>query len=342
MIVNWHSGHWLLLLWVVPIIAIAMLLTARWQAKAARSFAKPTMLARLAPGASVLSRFVKIVLVTIALASLVVAVARPRYGTYMKDITTSGLDVCVVLDVSRSMLADDLKPNRLERAKSDILDLADRLEGDRVGLVVFAGTPVMKVPMTTNMSFFKTTLNDVDTTAAPLGGSDIGTAIVKALDSMQERYDRQQAIVLISDGEHHGDFPEEAAKLAKERNVQIVTVGLGDPDEGGRIPARDQSSGLTWLQYNGQEVWSVLQEDVLQDLATKTGGAYIPARTRVYDLGEIYEKQLSGMGSVISDVQKRQRFRERFQIFAALAFGLLVIESLISSLRKRSTRTVST
>ena len=165
---------------------------------------------------------------------------------------------------------------------------------------------------------------------------------MKALDVMQERYDRQQAIVLISDGEHHGDFPEDAANLAKERNVRVITVGLGDPDEGGRIPARDQPKGTAWLQYNGQEVWSVLQEDVLRDLATETSGAYVPARTRVYDLGEIYENHLSGMGSVISDVQKRQRYRERFQIFAALAFGLLVIESLVSALRKRNTRTVST
>lgn len=334
MTINWHSADWLILLWAIPLVSFLLIHAVRRQYQLARVFAEPAMLRRLAPAVSVATRVVKVLLICLALASLVIAVARPRYGMYMTDVSTSGLDVCVVLDVSRSMLASDAQPSRLEHAKSDIVDLAEKLAGDRMGLVVFAGAPVMKVPLTTNLEFFKKTLTEIDTTSAPLGGSDIGTAIVKALESMQDRPDRQQTIVLLSDGEHHGDFPTEAARLAKERNVRIICVGIGDPDEGGRIPVETTTGRRGWLQHHGQEIWSTLEESVLTRLASETSGAYIPAKTTVYDLGEIYETQLAGLNQVVTDVQKRQRYRERFQIFAALALGLLIIESLASALRR--------
>ncbi len=341
MTINWDSANWLILLWAIPLVSFLLLHAVRKQHSLASAFAAPTMLQRLAPAVSIAARIVKVLLICVALASLVIAVARPRYGMYMTDVSTSGLDVCVVLDVSRSMLVSDSKPNRLEHAKSDLLDLAEKLDGDRIGLVVFAGAPVMKVPLTTNLTFFRSTLNQIDTNSAPLGGSDIGSAIVKALDTMQDRPDRQQTIVLVSDGEHHGDFPEEAARLASERNVRIIAVGIGDTDEGGRIPYTAPDGQRSWLLHHGQEVWSTLEESVLRRLASETSGAYIPARTSVYDLGEVYETQLTGLNQVITDVQKRRRFRERFQIFAALALGLLLIESLILALRPRENRVVT-
>ncbi len=335
---RWHDPGWLNTLWAVPLVALLLLLAARWQRRATGRFVSPVMLPRLGPVRDSVRTAVKGLLLICAVASLAIAAARPLFGTYLEDITTSGSDLCIVLDVSRSMLADDVKPSRLERAKSDILDLVNRLQGDRVGLVVFAGSPALKVPLTTDTEFFRSVLNDVDPTAAPVGGSMLSKAILKALESMESRYDRQQVIVLISDGEDHDSFPEEAAKAAADRGVRIVCVGLGDPVDGARIPLRDARGNLSYLQYNGEEVWSRLREDVLQQLAKATQGAYIPARTRVYDLGEIYENYVASTSGAEAELQKRRRFRERFQIFAALAFFCLISESIISAWRRKPRR----
>lgn len=332
--IDWFEPNWLLTLWVVPIVAFLLFAAARWRARTLQQFASATMLSRLAPATDGSRRILKVVLVVVALLCLLLAIARPRYGTYMQDISTSGTDVYILLDVSRSMLAEDAKPNRLERAKSDIVDLANRLQGDRIGLIAFAGTAVLKVPLTTDVDFFRTELAQVTTDTTPRGGSMIGNAILKALQSMESRFDRQQVIVLITDGEDQDSFPDQAAAAAAERDVQIITVGIGDPDEGGRIPIRGRSGGLAYLQHNGQEVWSVLREDTLKGLAETTGGAYIPARTSVYDLGDIYENHLSSITRAKTDVQRRKRLRERYQLFAAIAFFCLVTDGLVSVFRE--------
>lgn len=336
--INWFDTSRLVALWAVPLVVAVLILAHRWHARAARRFASNTMFARLAPRTDAFRVGLRIVLVAVAVAAIVIAMARPRYGSYLQDITTSGSDVCILLDVSRSMLAEDVKPNRLERAKADILDLVDRLQGERVGLIVFAGTPLMKVPLTTDVDFFRSALRTVDPTAVPRGGSMLGDAILKALDSMESRYDRRQIIVLISDGEDHDSFPEQAAAAAGERDVEIISVGLGDPEQGARIPERDASGNLEYLRHDGQEVWSVLREDVLRELAQVTGGAYIPARTRVYDLGDIYENHLFDTADTSDDLQRRRRYRERYQIFAGLALLCLVVEGLSSAYRREPGR----
>ena len=261
------------------------------------------------------------------------AVARPKFGVYFEQVTTRGVDLFVVLDVSRSMLAQDVRPNRLERAKSDILDLLSRLEGDRVGLIVFAGAPVVQVPLTMDHGFFRIALNDVDTDSAPRGGTLIGDALRKAMESMETRPDRDQAIVLITDGEDQDSFPREAAEQAAERNIHIITVGLGDTGEGARIPQRSESGGLSYVQQDGQEVWSKMDETLLRDLATTTSGAYVPARTFSYDLGQIYDDQLAQLAQGELSSEKRQRFREQFQWFGGLALMLLLTEMLVPAYR---------
>ncbi|MFK7822455.1 MAG: VWA domain-containing protein [Planctomycetaceae bacterium] len=331
--IDWYSPGWLLSLWVVPVLGFFLFSAVRWRSRNAESFASAGMLKRLAPNSSVFSRYAKALLVLVATTCLLIAIARPRWGTYMQDVSTSGSDIFVVLDVSRSMLAEDVRPNRLDRAKSDILDLVAKAEGDRVGLIAFAGTPLLQVPLTTDLDFFRSTLTELSTDVVPRGGSMLGDAILKALKAMESRFDRQQVIVLVTDGEDQDSFPEEAAKAAAERGVKIVSVGLGDPIDGARIPVRDGSGNLSYVQYNGAEVWSILKEDTLKELAETTGGAYIPARTSVYDLGEIYENHLSAITEDPNDTQQRERLHERFQWFAAFAFFCLLVEGFLSSFR---------
>jgi Ca-activated chloride channel family protein len=245
------------------------------------------------------------------------------------DVTARGIDLFVVLDVSKSMLAQDVAPSRLQRAKSDIRDLLDKLQGHRVGLIAFAGAPVVQVPLTSDQGFFLEMLESLDTDSAPRGGSLIGDAIRKALEALPPRSDRDQVLLVITDGEDHDSFPDEAAQLAAQRQVKIFTVGMGDDIQGQRIPLRDDQGQLSYLKYEGQEVWSKMDERLLRRIALSTGGAYVPAKTRAYDLGQIYQhlSQLT-MGQIHS--ARQQRYRHRFQWFAAAGLGLLLLETMIS------------
>ncbi|MEO8498506.1 MAG: VWA domain-containing protein, partial [Planctomycetota bacterium] len=260
---------------------------------------------------------------------LIFAAARPRWGVYFEDVQSRGVDMFVLLDVSRSMLAEDVAPNRLERAKSDIRDLLQYLQGDRVGLIAFAGAAVVQTPLTTDQGFFRLVLDDTDSDSAPRGGSLIGDAIRTALEAMEPRQDRDQVIVLITDGEDHDSFPTEAAKAAAERDVKVICVGLGDTEEGRRIPIRDEAGNLSYMKHDGQEVWSKMDEAVLKEIAVTTKGAYIPAKTTAYDLGKVYSDHLAGLTRGEINAEKRKRYRERFQLFVVLGLAALLLEMVI-------------
>lgn len=333
----WENPGVLLLLWILPLVAGLLVYAHRKRLAAASRFADPAMVARLMPPLRGPRPWIKAAAVLLGLGLLIVAGARPRFGVYFEKVTQRGADVFLLLDVSRSMTAEDVAPNRLERAKSDIRDLLSRLVGDRVGLVVFAGKPVVKVPLTTDQGFFLSVLDEVDVRSAPRGGTLIGDAIRRAMEAMPERRDRDQALVLITDGEDQESYPEDAAKQAAERGIKIFCVGLGDSREGARIPLRE-SSGLSYLRYQGQEHWSKVNDDLLKELALLTNGAYIPAGTKAYDLGQVYEEHLAGLtrGQVQED--KRKRYREQFQLFVCLGVALLLLEMAIPShCRQRST-----
>lgn len=329
----WETPVLLFVLWLVPLAGGALIYAHRKRKATAGRFADATMVERLMPAFQTSRQWVKAVVLMAALTCLVISAARPRFGVVFEEVSGRGVDLFILLDVSRSMLATDVAPNRLDRAKSDIVDLLQRLEGDRVGLIVFAGAPVVQVPLTTDHGFFRMVLNDVDPDSAPRGGSLIGDAIRKAMESMEARIDRDQVIVLITDGEDHDSFPAEAAKQAGERNIRIISVGLGDTGEGARIPQRNENGSLTFLQHDGQEVWSKMDERLLKEIALTTSGAYVPAQTRAYDLGRIYDDHLSKLTRGEIRAEKRKRYREQFQLFGLLGLSLLLIEMMIPAFR---------
>ncbi len=325
----WETPSLLFALWIVPLVGAVRIYAHRKRRATARRFADAAMVKRLMPSFRSSRQWVKAIVLMLAIGTLIVAAARPRFGVFFEEVTGRGVDLFVLLDVSRSMLAEDVAPNRLERAKSDIRDLLQKLVGDRAGLIVFAGAPVVQVPLTTDHGFFRMVLEDIDPNSAPRGGSLIGDAIRKALEAMPEQRGRDQVIVLITDGEDHDSFPTEAAKLAAERNVRIISVGLGDTGEGARIPRQDQQGSRSFLRHEGQEVWSKMDERLLKEIALTTSGAYVPARTRAYDLGSIFDKHLSKLTRGEIHSEKRKRYRERFQLFAALGLALLLVEMLV-------------
>jgi Ca-activated chloride channel homolog len=321
----------LLLLWLLPGIAALLVYAQKRRMAAARRFVDPPMIARLMPELRGPRPRIKGTLLLLGLALLIVAAARPQHGVTLEKVKQHhGVDCFVLLDVSRSMLAEDVAPNRLDRAKSDIRDLLKKLGGDRVGLIVFAGKPVLKAPLTTDAGFFNIVLDDIDTRSAPRGGTLIGDAIRKALDSLPPAGDYDQILVLLTDGEDQDSFPLEAAKEAATRGVKIFTVGLGDSAEGARIPVRDASGRLEYVKDEGKEHWSKTDQSVLQKIASATGGAHVSAGTRTYDLGQVYEDRLAelarGEGQQDKDQQRR---KDQYQIYLALALVLLAVERLL-------------
>ncbi len=230
------------------------------------------------------------------------------------------------------MLAQDVPPSRLGRAKADVAALVNRLEGERVGLIAFAGQAVVKCPLTVDYDAFRRTLDELDTGSAPRGGTAIGDAIRKALEVFHARAERDQAILLITDGDDQQSYPLEAAAVAAERHVTIFTVGLGDADQGARVPVgADAKSGAgspPFVEYEGQQVWSKLDNSLLKEIALKTSGVYVPVGIKAYDLGELYADYLQGRQGAEDDGHKRLRRGEQFQIFLALALFALLADLL--------------
>jgi Ca-activated chloride channel family protein len=315
----------LLFLWLIPVLAFLLRYAYKKKCQAAERFLAMAMQERLMPKRNSFRILFRSIVLLVSILFSLIAISGPMFGVYFEEVSRKGADIFVLLDVSRSMLAEDVAPNRLKRAKSDIKDLLQSVVGDRIGLIVFAGKPMVKVPLTTDHVFYNEILDSVDTNSAPRGGTAIGDAIRKALDTMPPESNRDQAIVLITDGDDQESMPIEAAKEAAARNVRILAVGLGDMVEGGRIPIRDSSGNLTYLKHEGREVWSKVNEQTLKEIAQQTEGVYIPADTRTFDLGRIYVDYLSRLKGGEYQVEQRKKFRQQYQIFLVAAVLLLFV-----------------
>jgi Ca-activated chloride channel family protein len=297
------------------------------------AFATANLHGALTPSVSPGRRRAKAALTLLGLACLVAAAMGPRWGFEYEEVRQKGIDVMVLMDVSRSMLAEDATPSRLERAKQDVRDLLRVLGGDRIGLLTFAGSATLSCPLTTDYSFFRLALDEVDTRSTSQMGSRLGDAIEKAVACFDDELDRHKAIVMFSDGEDHDTDAIEAAKNAyEEHGVRIFTVGLGDAAEGARIPIR-RGAETTYLLHEGQEVWSKLNSGLLESLARDGGGAYVPAGTANFDVEGFYERYIGSQEKKEFGTNRVKRYFARFQWFAGPGLALLVISSLISERR---------
>jgi len=330
---EWQHPQWLYLILPLGAVWLALsLYSRRRRRRAAEAFVAQAMWSRILPADSLARFWVKLILRQTALMTGLVALAGPRFGTQYEQVVPRGADLYVLIDVSRSMLAEDVPPSRLGRAKADVAALLNRLEGERVGLIAFAGQAVVKCPLTVDYDAFRRSLDELDPASAPRGGTAIGDAIRKALEVFQPRADRDQAILLITDGDDQQSYPLEAAAVAAERHVTVFTVGLGDADHGARIPQGAESK--SFLEYQGQQVWSKLDGSLLKEIALKTSGVYVPAGTRAYDLGDLYAKYLQGRRGSEEQGRKRIRRADQFQIFLALALLALLADSFTRPYRR--------
>lgn len=325
--------RWLNLLWA----ALAVALLGAWgvwqRRRALRLFASLRLLPRLTPGVSWVRGGVRLALVTCALLAIAAAAIGPRWGEREQRVGTRGIDVMILLDVSKSMLARDLRPNRLERAKLAIRDdLLPALAGDRVGLIAFAGNAVMKCPLTSDYGFFRLALDDATVNSVARGGTMIGDAIRMAGEALaSDQLDTHKLIVLITDGEDHESFPvEAAANLWKDRQIPVVALALGDEREGARVPVGGDA-GDAYLEYKGQTVWSKANFDQLRQVAAASDlNRFVPVGTKNFDLGEIYRT------AVVPFVDFKERSEtqriplpSQYHPFALAALALVLVDSLL-------------
>lgn len=325
----------LYLLWVIPLLAAILLYAAHKRRQALERFAEPALLAHISTTVSAVRRRWKAVLLLAAFAFAVVALARPAWNPVAQEVQRKGRDVVFLLDVSKSMLAEDLAPNRLERAKLLILDSVEKLRGDRVALVVFAGTAVVKCPLTHDYGFLRMALEEVSPGSVTRGGTLIGDAIRAAIEQVFDNQERDfRDVVLITDGEDHESFPVEAARKLGELGVRLIAIGLGDENQGKRIPITGADGRRTFLKYNGQEVWSKLDADSLRTMVDATpGGRYLNVATGTIDLGDVYVKLIASAGRTELGATMIERYEEKFQIFLTLAFILLCLETALRERR---------
>ncbi|MBX3389800.1 MAG: VWA domain-containing protein [Phycisphaeraceae bacterium] len=287
----------------------------------------------------------KIALVAAGLSSLMLALARPQADPVEETVNVRGRDVVFILDVSRSMLSRDAVPNRLARAKLWINDLVNTLQGDRVGLVAFAGAAVVKCPLTLDYGFFRMALDELSPASVPRGGTLIGDAIRKAMsDVFEPGPGRYRDIVLITDGEDQGSFPAEAAKQAAEQGVRLIVIGIGSEIEGAPVPAGEKSD-TRYLEYQGERVRSRLDETTLAKIAEAAtraagdsggGGVFLNVGTGTINLDKVYHDLAGSSEKREVETKSNVVYRELFPYFLVIAALCLAVEPTIGGRRRIS------
>jgi len=319
--------HWL---WLVVAAAALAVIGLRRRRRLLALLAEQPLLARLAPSLDLSRAWFRAAVSVLALAALTLAIMDPRWGMEVEQVQRRGLDVMFVVDVSRSMLARDATPSRLERAKQFVSDAIDSLGGDRVGLVDFAGVAAVRTPLTLNHAALRQAVQALTPKASNRGGSMLGDAIRLAARSFPSTGIGSRAIIVLSDGEDMGSEPAEAAKAAlEEHEARVFTIGLGDARDGARIP---MSNGQ-FLVHEGQEVWSKMNPDTLRAVAQAGGGAFVQAGTAQVDMAAVCQDALSGLDRVDQQSSLVKRQTPRFQWFAGAALLLLIVESLVTDRR---------
>lgn len=305
----------------------------KWKKKAFESFGKFSTIENLIPNYSKTRENIKFFILLFYISALIIGIANPQIGTKMEEVKREGVDLMIALDLSNSMLSEDIKPNRLERARQAISRLIDKLEGDRIGLIVFAGDAYVQLPITTDYSAAKLFLATVNTSIIPSQGTAIGKAIKLSMNSFDMQNGQNKAIIIITDGENHEDDAIQQAKEANEQGVFIHTLGMG-LSKGGPIPIYNQNGDNIGYRKDkeGNTVISKLNEQMLQEIASNGNGTYVRANntqaglsTLFLEINKMEKKEIGTM--VFTD------YKDRFQLFIFIAL-LLVFFDLILLNRK--------
>src|SRR5438477_1871771 len=326
---------WLLLV-TVPLLA--WFLWWGWRRKQAliAQFVQSRLLAQLTVGVSALRQKIRLALAVLAVTSALLALARPQWGFDWEEAKQRGLDIVVGIDTSRSMLAEDVRPNRLARAKLAALDLMKLARNDRLALAPFAGAAFLQCPLTLDEQAFRQSVEALDVGIIPVGGTALTEVIETAKTAYKEEGDNFKILVLFTDGEDHDSGAIEAAEKAAKAGMRIFTVGVGTPN-GELLRVTDESGATSYIKDDqGNVVKSRLDEELLRKIASATGGFYLPLRA-ANAMATLYEQGLAPLPKSESSSRLIQRYHERFQWPLALAIAALLVEMLLPE-RKRAPR----
>jgi Ca-activated chloride channel homolog len=323
-----NMQYWWLML-IVLIIPVLFIMLSILRQKRLKRLADSQLWSSIRINHSKAKRNFKIVLLSFVALSLYFLVLNPQFGTKMQEVKRVGADIMIVLDISKSMLAEDLQPNRLEKSKQALEKFIERLEGDRIGLVLFAGEAYTQLPITADYAAAKLFLSSVSTDMISKQGTNISEAIKLGVESLGKDIGKNKAIILITDGEDHEADIESAISAASDKNIMIHTIGIGSTD-GVPIPEIKNGSFSGYkLDESGNTVVSKLNEKLLQDIASGSKGIYVRASNTGLGLNELMSK-IDELDKKAFNSKMFSEYEDQFHVFAWLALILLVFELIIS------------
>jgi Ca-activated chloride channel family protein len=335
---RFEDPQWMWALTLVPVLAGLAWLSGRRRRRALEQFADSPLLDRLAASVDMVARRWKLALQLAAVALLAVALARPQFGSRVETVRSVGQDIVIAVDLSESMLAEDVAPNRLGRAHLSILRLMDRLDGDRIGLVAFAADAFVQSPLTIDYAAAGMFLGAMQPDLMPIQGTDLGAALRVSLDALEESARDVKVLVLVTDAEdHEATYDAELARV-QELGVQlyVVVVGTG---EGVPIPVYDDEGARQGFlrDEDGNVVTTRVGEQALEDLARRADASVVRVVSGGTALDELVDEIARGEGEELDALQVT-RFEEQFQLFLGLALFLLVVDAVVSDRRRTEHR----
>jgi Ca-activated chloride channel family protein len=313
----------------IPVLILGIIFYNRWKRKSLALFGDSRLLKELMHSYSKGRTQIKNIFIILIFTLLIIGIANPQIGTKMEEVKREGVDLMIAIDLSNSMLAEDIKPNRLEKSKLAISRLIDKLEGDRIGLIVFAGEAYVQLPITTDYSAAKLFLSTVNTNIVPTQGTEITKAIDLSVQSFDMENVQNKAIIIITDGESHDEKAIESAQQAQELGVFVHTLGMG-LSKGGPIPIYNKYGNRTGYRKDreGNTVVSKLNENLLQEIASAGSGIYVRANNSKAGLStlfaEINKMEKKEIGTMVFT-----EYKDRFQLFIGFALLLLLADLIL-------------
>ncbi|WNH08787.1 vWA domain-containing protein [Thalassobellus suaedae] len=313
---------WFWLLGIIPVIWLLFLVLQFWKYKAQNKFADKKLLKRLSPNASLFKSVLKIIVLSLAFACLAIALGNPKIGTKLETVKREGVDIVFAIDVSKSMLAEDIAPNRLEKSKQLVTQIINNLASDRVGIIAYAGKAFPQLPITTDYASAKMFLQSMNTDMLSSQGTAINEAIELAKTYFDDEQQTNRVLIIISDGEDHSEQAASVAEEASDEGIRIFTIGVGDA-KGGPIPEKRNGIVLNYKKDSqGETVITRLNEETLKNIADAANGAYINGKN-TNDVVENIREILNGMDKTEFEAKQFADFKDQFQWF--LGFGVFFL-----------------
>jgi Ca-activated chloride channel homolog len=332
-IFRFANPDYLYLLLLLPVMMLLYIVNEIRKRRARRRLGESRLVSSLMPELSDSRSVIKFILLLLAVFSGIILLARPQFGSRIEDVKKQGVEVIIALDVSNSMLAEDIQPDRLSRAKQAISRLVDNLDNDKIGLIIFAGDAYTQIPITTDYVSAKMFLSEISPEMVPKQGTAIGAAINLGVRSFSPGEGKSKALIIITDGENHEDNPVSAAEEAAKAGVVIYTIGIGST-EGVPIPVTLNGRKDYLKDASGNTVITKLDEDILKKIAMSANGSYVRASNTNIGLDQIYS-DIKKMKKQDLESSQYTEYNDQFQIFAAMALFFLIAEFIIMDRKNR-------